>query len=145
MLASHSFEHDDAISRVGQPTDPSRWYMSPPQVNAYYHPLFNQMVFPAGILQPPFFKADFPMAMNFGGIGLVMGHELTHGFDDSGRKFDPQGRMVEWWEPETAERFETRAQCVEEQFDGYQVEDGLNVNGKLTLGEMARLQGFPLP
>lgn len=135
VLASRKFETDDAIGRVGKPTDPKRWYFSPPTVNAYYHPLYNQMVFPAGILQPPFFDAGYPMAMNFGGIGMVMGHELTHGFDDSGRMFDPQGKMSQWWEDEASEKFNERAACVEEQFNGYEVEEGLNVNGKLTLGE----------
>lgn len=134
VLASRAFETGDAIGRVGKPTDSTRWYMSPPAVNAYYHPLYNQMVFPAGILQPPFFDAGYPMAMNFGGIGMVMGHELTHGFDDSGRMFDPKGRMVEWWEAEASEKFNERAACVEEQYSGYTVGD-LNVNGKLTLGE----------
>jgi putative endopeptidase len=135
ILASRAFETRDAMGRVGKPTDSTRWYMSPPAVNAYYHPLYNQMVFPAGILQPPFFDAGFPMAMNFGGIGMVMGHELTHGFDDQGRMFDPKGRMVEWWAPEASARFEERAACVEEQFNGYEVAPGLPVNGKLTLGE----------
>jgi putative endopeptidase len=134
VLASRAFESADAIGRVGKPTDSTRWYMSPPAVNAYYHPLYNQMVFPAGILQPPFFDAGYPMAMNFGGIGMVMGHELTHGFDDSGRMFDPQGRMVEWWEAEASEKFNERTACVEDQYAGYAVGD-LKVNGKLTLGE----------
>jgi putative endopeptidase len=135
VLASRRFETADAVERVGKPTDPSRWFMSPPTVNAYYHPLYNHMVFPAGILQQPFFDAGYPMAMNFGGIGMVMGHELTHGFDDSGRMFDPKGRMVQWWEDAASEKFNERTACVATQFDGYQVEEGLNVNGQLTLGE----------
>ncbi len=134
-LASRRFDSAYHLERVGKPTDPSRWFMTPSAVNAYYHPLYNQMVFPAGILQPPFFSEAFPAAMNFGAIGMVMGHELTHGFDDQGRKFDPQGRMVEWWNPGVAEQFEARAQCVERQYSSYSVAEGLNVNGKLTLGE----------
>jgi endothelin-converting enzyme/putative endopeptidase len=86
-------------------------------------------------MQPPFFHRDFPAAMNFGGIGMVMGHELTHGFDDSGRKFDPKGRMVEWWEPEVAEKFEQAAECIATQYDGYEIDKGLFLNGRLTLGE----------
>jgi endothelin-converting enzyme/putative endopeptidase len=104
-------------------------------VNAYYNPPNNEMVFPAGILQPPFFDPSYPMAMNFGGIGMVMGHELTHGFDDQGRKFDGQGRLRQWWEAQAVERFETQATCVEKLYDGYEVQPGLTLNGKLTLGE----------
>jgi len=88
--------------------------MSPPTVNAYYNPLNNEMVFPAGIMQPPFFKDNYPAAMNFGGIGLVMGHELTHGYDDQGRKFDPEGRLAEWWDSSASEKFEKQAACVSE-------------------------------
>lgn len=134
-MASTWFKTEEAIARIGNPTDPMRWLMSPPTVNAYYHPLYNQMVFPAGILQPPFFDADWPMAMNYGGIGMVMGHELTHGFDDSGRMFDPQGRMNEWWAPEASAAFEERAQCVVDQFNAFEVAPGQPVNGELTLGE----------
>lgn len=134
-IADRLFETQDAVSRIGKPTDPTEWLMSPATVNAYYHPLYNQMVFPAGILQPPFFDADWPMAMNYGGIGMVMGHELTHGFDDSGRKFDPQGRMNEWWAPEASAAFEERAQCVVDQFNAFEVAPGQPVNGELTLGE----------
>jgi len=97
--------------------------------------LFNEMGYPAGILQPPFFFCFFPAAMNYGGIGGGMGHELTHGFDDQGRKFNPKGQMEEWWEPEVAEKFEARAQCVDDFYSEYEVEPGAPVNGKLTLGE----------
>ncbi|MEY3210457.1 MAG: hypothetical protein RIT28_938 [Pseudomonadota bacterium] len=134
-INARRFESLDWTGRVGKPSDPTRWLMSPAAVNAYYHPLYNQMVFPAGILQPPFFDAAWPSAMNFGAIGMVVGHELSHGFDDSGRKFDPEGRMIEWWAPEASAAFETQAQCVEDQFDGYVVTEGLNQNGALTLGE----------
>ncbi len=109
--------------------------MSPPTVNAYYNPPNNEMVFPAGILQPPFFSPQWPMAMNFGGIGMVMGHELTHGFDDSGRKFDGSGRLREWWDEDAAKRFEERAQCVDDLYSSYEVQPGVFLNGRLTLGE----------
>jgi endothelin-converting enzyme/putative endopeptidase len=92
-------------------------------------------VFPAGILQPPFFHRDFPRVMNYGAIGMGMGHELTHGFDDQGRKFDAHGRLREWWDPAVASRFEERARCVADLFDSYEVEPGLHLNGKQTLGE----------
>jgi endothelin-converting enzyme/putative endopeptidase len=109
--------------------------MTPQMVNAYYNPLVNEIVFPAGILQPPFFYRGYPAPMNYGAIGAVIGHELTHGFDDSGRKFDAEGQLREWWEPQVAERFEERAQCVEELYSGYEVEPGVHVQGDLTLGE----------
>ncbi|MFT5684653.1 MAG: putative endopeptidase [Myxococcota bacterium] len=134
-LAARRFESDRQIIQIGETVDLEEWLMSPPSVNAYYHPIRAEMVFPAGILQPPFFSREHPMAMNFGGIGMVMGHELTHGFDDSGRKFNGHGQMVEWWPEEVATRFDERAQCVVEQFDAFEVAEGLNVNGQLTLGE----------
>ena len=133
--AATRFEVDRQLNKIGGPVDKHEWGMSPPTVNAYYHPLRNQMVFPAGILQNPAFHRDFPMAMNFGAIGMVMGHELTHGFDDSGRQFDGHGKLTEWWEPEVAERYEAAAQCVDDLYDSYEVQPGLAVNGKLTLGE----------
>ncbi len=123
------------LDKVGKPVDKDEWFMSASDVNAYYNPLNNEMAFPAGILQPPFFSKDFPTAMNYGAIGMVMGHELTHGFDDSGRKFAPDGKMVEWWEPTASEKFEEVAACVEKQYSGFEVLPGLNLNGKLTLGE----------
>jgi putative endopeptidase len=130
-------EHDFArqAKRVGGPVDRAEWHMTPPTVNAYYNANGNEMVFPAGILQPPFFSAERPMAMNFGGIGMVMGHELTHGFDDQGRKYDAQGRLSTWWAPDVSARFEERAQCIEKLYDTYTVADGVHLNGKLTLGE----------
>jgi len=129
----HGGDHQDA--KLGQPVDRGEWFMPPSAVNAYYNPQFNEIVFPAGILQPPFFDAALPPAMNYGAIGMVMGHEITHGFDDSGRKFDPQGRMAEWWAPEAAEAFEERAACVVEQYGAFEVRPGLAVDGALTLGE----------
>jgi predicted metalloendopeptidase len=134
-LSSNEFEFDYQAGKAGNPVDRNDWGMAPQMVNAYYNPLWNEIVFPAGILQPPFFHREQPAAMNYGGIGGVIGHELTHGFDDQGRKFDPQGRLSEWWAPEVSGRFEERAQCVNDFYSGYEVADGANVNGQLTLGE----------
>lgn len=123
------------LAKVGGPVDKGEWGMWPQMVNAYYNPLNNEIVFPAGILQPPFFSALAPKAMNYGAIGMVMGHELSHGFDDSGRKFDPQGRLSEWWNAEAEQRFEEATTCVSSQYSGYQIQEGVNINGELTLGE----------
>ena len=133
MAARDDFRRE--FAKVGGPIDRNEWEMTPPTVNAYYNPLRNAMVFPAGILQPPFFHRDFPRAMNYGAMGMAMGHELTHGFDDQGRKFDPQGRLTEWWDPAVAARFQVQAQCVETLYGGYEVEPGLKLNGAQTLGE----------
>jgi putative endopeptidase len=135
VVAARRFEFDRKAKQVGKAVDKGEWHMSPSAVNAYYNPPNNEMVFPAGILHPPFFDLQFPMAMNFGGIGMVMGHELTHGFDDSGRKFDGSGRLIEWWEAAAVQKFETQAACVEKLYDGYEVQPGVHLNGKLTLGE----------
>jgi predicted metalloendopeptidase len=135
LVAAGRFEVEREVAKVGKPVDKTEWGMTPPTVNAYYNPLNNEMVFPAGILQPPFFSKDFPAAMNYGGIGMVMGHELTHGFDDQGRKFDPQGKLAEWWEPSVSAKFEDRASCIDKQYSGYEVQPDLHLNGKLTLGE----------
>lgn len=140
-------EHETVrlLGRVGGPVDKNEWYMTPPTVNAYYNPMANEIAFPAGILQPPFFDASYPAAVNYGAIGMVMGHELTHGFDDTGRKFAADGRLTEWWAPEVAERFEEEAACVRDQYDALEVEPGLHVNGQLTLGEnIADLGGIQM-
>ncbi len=134
-VAAAEFEFDRQAQKLGNPVDPKEWLMTPQMVNAYYHPLLNEIAFPAGILQPPFFHRDFPAAMNYGAIGGVIGHELTHGFDDQGRKFDPSGQMNEWWEPEASERFQKAAACVDDAYSQYEVEPGVKVNGQLTLGE----------
>jgi endothelin-converting enzyme/putative endopeptidase len=134
ILAARRFEHLRQVAKVGRSVDRAEWLMTPAMVNAYYNATINEMVFPAGILQPPFFSKEFPSAMNYGAMGMVMGHELTHGFDDSGRKFDADGRLSEWWTPEVATRYEERAACVKEQFDAYPVGD-IHVKGDLTLGE----------
>ena len=135
VVAGRTWSSQFELNKVGNKVDPNEWFMAPSDVNAYYNPLANEMAFPAGILQPPFFDKDFPMSMNFGAIGMVMGHELTHGFDDSGRKFDPQGKMEEWWAPEASEKFEAAASCVEEQYNAVEALPGMNINGKLTMGE----------
>jgi len=119
--------------------------MTPPTVNAYYNAEKNEIVFPAGILQPPFFNAQADDALNYGGIGAVIGHEMTHGFDDEGRKFDAQGNLKNWWTPEDLKNFNQRAACVEKQFDGYVVEGDIHENGKLVLGEsIADLGGLTI-
>ncbi|HET6374322.1 MAG TPA: M13 family metallopeptidase, partial [Candidatus Polarisedimenticolia bacterium] len=133
--AARVFEFKHEGDKIGKPRDRKEWGMTPPTVNAYYNPTANEIVFPAGVLQRPFFHRDFPIPMNFGGIGMVMGHELTHGFDDQGRKFDPSGQMSEWWDPEVVKKFEERAQCVDDLYDTYEVLPGVHLNGKLTLGE----------
>lgn len=135
QVAAASFETDRRLAKVSAPVDRSEWNMPPQMVNAYYNPLWNEIVFPAGILQPPFFHRDFPRAMNYGAIGAVAGHELSHGFDDQGRRFDPQGRLEEWWSPEASARYEEQAACIEKQYSAYELQPGQFVNGKLTLGE----------
>lgn len=129
------FEVNRVLGKIGQKVDRTEWGMTPPTVNAYYNPLRNEMVFPAGVLQPPFFSKDRPAAMNYGGIGMAMGHELTHGFDDQGRQFDGSGRLREWWDPAAVGRFKERTQCVEDLYSGFEVQPGVKLNGKLTLGE----------
>ena len=109
--------------------------MTPPTVNAYYDPLKNNINFPAGILQPPFFNKAADDAVNFGAVGMVIGHELTHGFDDQGRQFDAQGNLSDWWTPEDGKAFEERAACVEKQYSDYTAIGDVKLNGKLTLGE----------
>jgi endothelin-converting enzyme/putative endopeptidase len=134
-LAARSFEHEEVIARASKATDRSLWLMPPHMVNAYYHPLLNEMAFPAGILQPPFFDAAYPSAMNYGAIGMVMGHELTHGFDDQGSQFDGDGKMRAWWADGARERFSERTSCVSDYYSQFEVADGLKVNGELTNGE----------
>ena len=144
-IAASRFEFHRNIEKLGQPVDPHEWSMAPHIVNAYYHPLRNEIVFPAGILQSPFFDLDADDAVNYGAIGSVIGHEITHGFDDQGSKFDATGQMRDWWAAEDAAEFEGRAEVVVDQFNAYEVEDGLNVNGELTLGEnIADLGGLKL-
>ena len=130
--------------RIGKPRDRTLWGMTPPTVNAYYNPINNEIVFPAGILQPPFFNPTNDDAINYGGMGAVMGHEMTHGFDNTGRKFDEHGNNRDWWTPADAAAFEQRAACVEQEFSGFKVGD-LNINGKFVLGEaIADLGGITI-
>jgi putative endopeptidase len=119
--------------------------MTPPTVNAYYNPAMNEIVFPAGILQPPFFDPKADDAVNYGAIGAVIGHEMTHGFDDEGAKYDAEGNLKNWWSAEDLKNFEGRAQCVVNQFDSFEVQDGLHENGKLVSGEsIADLGGLTI-
>ncbi len=125
----------DDLKKVGAKVDKSEWFMTPPTVNAYYNPSWNEIVFPAGILQPPFFSAAFPTSMNYGAMGMVMGHEVTHGFDDDGRKFAGDGSLKAWWTADIVKSFEERAQCIVDQYSKVEVSPGNNLNGQLTLGE----------
>ncbi|MGI9529547.1 MAG: M13 family metallopeptidase, partial [Acidimicrobiia bacterium] len=144
-LESRRFEVARQMAQLGQPVDPHEWSMAPHVVNAYYHPLRNEIVFPAGILQPPFFTPDADDAVNYGAIGAVIGHEITHGFDDQGSRFDAEGNVRNWWADEDRNEFESRAQVMIDQFNAYEVEDGLTVNGELTLGEnIADLGGLKI-
>jgi endothelin-converting enzyme/putative endopeptidase len=146
--AGSAFEVRRDLAKIGRPLDRTEWLMTPPEVNAYYHPSMNEMVFPAGILQPPFFAREAPDSVNHGAIGMVLGHELTHGFDDEGRRFDALGNLADWWTPSVAEEFDRRAACVARQFDGYDAVEGATdakLDGKLTLGEnIADLGGLKL-
>lgn len=132
---SFEFEHERQLAKIGKPLDRTEWGMTPPTVNAYYNPGMNEIVFPAGILQPPFYNPNADDAVNYGGIGAVIGHEISHGFDDQGSKFDGKGNLHEWWTPEDRKNFTEHGDCVVNQFNGYEVEPGLHQNGKLVLGE----------
>jgi putative endopeptidase len=132
--AAH-FEFHRDLAKIGQPVDRAEWGMSPPTVNAYYNPQLNEIVFPAGILQPPFFDAQADDALNYGAMGAIIGHEMTHGFDDEGRQFDATGNMRDWWAPEDAKNFADRAACIEKQFDAFVISGDVHENGKLVLGE----------
>ena len=129
------FESKRELARIGKPVDKSEWDMTPQTVNAYFNPPRNEIVFPAGILQPPFFDPTMDDAVNYGAIGVVIGHEISHGYDDEGRHYDGDGNLQEWWTPEDGAAFEARAQKLVDQYNSYQPLPGLHVNGKLTLGE----------
>jgi len=135
FLRANEFESRRQIAKIGKPLDRNEWQMTPPTVNAYYSGSYNEIVFPAGILQPPFFDKAMDDDVNFGAIGAVIGHELTHGFDDQGRKFDPQGNLRDWWTAEDGKEFEKRASCVADEYSSFTAVDDLKLNGKLTLGE----------
>ncbi len=130
-----SWDHGVDMARIGKPTDRSLWGMTPPTVNAYYNPTNNEIVFPAGILQAPFFFPSADDAVNYGGIGAVIGHEMTHGFDDQGRQYDAVGNLTDWWTPQDAAAFDKRAQCIIDEYDALQPLPGLHTNGKLVQGE----------
>jgi putative endopeptidase len=145
VLAAQRFEVARELAKVGRPFDRSEWLISPPTVNAYYTDNANQMVFPAGILQPPFFAARRPVAVNLGALGMVVGHELTHGFDAGGAQFDADGNLANWWQEADLAEFKRRGECVAAQYSGYESLPGLKVNGKLTLREnIADLGGIKL-
>jgi putative endopeptidase len=129
------FNRKRSLAKIGQPVDRGEWSMTPPTVNAYYSPDRNNINFPAGILQPPFYRSGRDAAVNYGAAGAVIGHELTHGFDDQGRKFDGQGNLRDWWTSADAKAYEERATCVADQYSGYAVDGETHVNGRLTLGE----------
>ncbi|HEY2039247.1 MAG TPA: M13 family metallopeptidase [Edaphobacter sp.] len=130
-----AFENDRQLNKIGQPVDHNEWGMTPPTVNAYYDPSMNDINFPAGILQPAFYDRSQDDAVNYGHIGAVIGHELTHGFDDQGRKFDAKGNMTDWWTPDDAKKFEARTDCLVNEYGSFTAVDDVKVNGKLTLGE----------
>jgi putative endopeptidase len=134
MRANH-FEQLRDLAKIGKPVDKTEWGMTPPTVNAYYNPQLNEIVFPAGILQPPFFDPNADDAVNYGAIGSVIGHEMTHGFDDEGAQFDAQGNLKNWFAEADLKNFHDRTNCVVAQFSGFTVEPGLNENGKLVVGE----------
>jgi putative endopeptidase len=129
------FEYKENMKKFGKPIDRNEWHMTPPTINAYYNPSNNEIVFPAGILQFPFFDANADDAVNYGGIGAVIGHEMTHGFDDEGRQYDADGNLKDWWTKADAENYEKRTQIVIDQFNAFVALDTMHINGKLTLGE----------
>jgi putative endopeptidase len=137
VLRAREFEFHRQLGKIGKPVDRGEWQMTPPTVNAYYDSLKNDINFPAGVLQPPAFDPDSDDAPNYGDTGATIGHELTHGFDDEGRKFDAQGNLRDWWTAEDAQQFEKRASCISDQYSQFVVVDDIRINGKLTLGEDA--------
>jgi predicted metalloendopeptidase len=135
IRSARAYETRRQLDKIGKPVDRAEWDMTPPTVNAYYNPQMNEIVFPAGILQSPFFDRDGDQAINLGAIGVVIGHEMTHGFDDEGRKFDAQGNLSDWWTAEDSKKFEAKTSCVVDQYGAYEPLPGVKLNGKLTLGE----------
>ena len=135
VLHGATFERNRQLAKIGKPVDRSEWGMTPPTVNAYYNSSRNEIVFPAGILQPPFFNAKADDAVNYGGIGAVIGHEMTHGFDDRGRQYDAVGNLRDWWTPESAKAYTDRSKAIVAQYSAYEPLPGLHINGELTQGE----------
>ncbi len=145
VFRAQSFEVRRDLAKIGRPVDRGEWQMTPSTINAYYDPQLNEIVFPAGILQPPFFDARADDACNFGGIGCIIGHEMTHGYDDQGRRYDARGNLRDWWTAESAARFQQRSAAVVKQFNDYIAVDSLHLNGELTQGEnIADLGGVKL-
>jgi putative endopeptidase len=142
---ANQFEVQRRLAKIGKPLDRSEWFMTPPTVNAYYNPQMNDINFPAGILQPPLYDPAMDDAPNYGNTGATIGHELTHGFDDEGRKFDAKGNLKQWWTAKDDKEFYRRAQCIVDQYAGYTIVDDIKINSKLTLGEdIADLGGLVL-
>src|SRR5207245_7038529 len=135
VLRGREFEFHRQLRKIGKPVNRREWQMTPPTVNAYYHPQMSDITFPAGTLQPPLFSAGSDDAPNYGNTGGTIGHELTHGFDDEGRQFDAQGNLRDWWTAKDATEFEKRAKCVVDQYAQYTVIDEIKINSKLTEGE----------
>ena len=145
VVRASEFDFARRLNKIGKPVDRTEWGMTPPTVNAYNNSNMNEIVFPAGIMQPPFYDPNADDAVNYGGMGAVIGHEITHGFDDHGSKFDGKGNLKDWWTPEDLKNFTARAKCVSDQFDGYVVDGELHENGKLVLGEsIADLGGLAI-
>lgn len=137
VIRANEFLTKRDLNKIGKPIDRTEWVMAPQTINAYYDPSMNNLNIPAGILQPPFFDPKAPAALNYGAIGFVMGHEMTHGFDDQGSQFDGHGNLKNWWTKSDLEKFKTATQCIVDQFSQYTVEDNLHVQGKLVVGEAA--------
>jgi putative endopeptidase len=145
VMRVSAFNGDDDLKKIGKPTDRTKWHMSPPTVNAYYSPQNTEIVFPAGILKPPFFSDATDDAVNYGGIGAVIGHEMTHGFDDQGRQFDETGNLNDWWLPADAAAFSKRAQCIVDEFSAFEAAPGVKIQGRLVQGEaIADLGGITI-
>jgi endothelin-converting enzyme/putative endopeptidase len=134
-LRANTFEFDRRMNKIGKPVDRGDWRMTPPTVNAYYSPSMNDINFPAGMLQPPFYSNRIDDAVNYGGIGAVIGHELTHGFDDSGSQFDANGNLSNWWTEADRKAFDGREECFVKEYGNFIATDNVHLNGKLTLGE----------
>jgi putative endopeptidase len=145
LMSVNKYNYEYMVNKIGQPVDRTEWGITPPTVNAYYNPTMNEIVFPAGILQPPFFNKDADDAVNYGGIGAVIGHEITHGFDDEGRNYDSKGNLTQWWTSEDSSKFTQRAKLIVDQFSNYTVNDSVHLNGNLCLGEnIADLGGITI-
>jgi len=145
ILEGNRFDNARVVAKIGKPIDRGEWGMTAPTNNAYYNPLLNEVVFPAGILQEPLFSVNADLAANYGATGATIGHEITHGFDDEGRQFDENGNLKNWWSESSTQKFNDKAQCLVKQYDNYTVADGVHVNGELTLGEnIADLGGLKI-